>query len=99
MLLLLAHYKMIDDDNALQYVSSLGALAIVISHRFRFGDLLRRRETTGYVEDLVNLDRVRSLLRMITCRKRFAAIREERAAALRAQQHGKFFLQNKHLED
>ncbi|KAG9016762.1 calcium channel protein [Tulasnella sp. 427] len=69
MLLLLAHYKIIDDNSAL-----------------RLDEMLQRRVTTEYVEDLVNLDRVRSLLRMIACRRRYLALREEQAAALRAEQ-------------
>lgn len=69
MLLLLAHYKIIDDNSAL-----------------KLDEMLQRRATTEYVEDLVNLDRVRSLLRMIACRRRYLAIREEQAAARRAEQ-------------
>ncbi|KAG8944623.1 calcium channel protein [Tulasnella sp. 424] len=69
MLLLLAHYKIIDDNLAL-----------------RLDEMLQRRVTTEYVEDLVNLDRVRSLLRMIACRRRYLAMREQQAAALRAEQ-------------
>ncbi|KAG8895553.1 calcium channel protein, partial [Tulasnella sp. 403] len=64
MLLLLAHHKIIDDQNAL-----------------RLDELLHRRATTDYVTDLVNLDRVRSLLRMIACRRRYLAYREAQAAA------------------
>lgn len=54
--------------------------------------MLQRRVTTEYVEDLVNLDRVRSLLRMIACRRRYLAIREEQAAARRAEQGSRRFL-------
>lgn len=53
--------------------------------------MLQRRVTTEYVEDLVNLDRVRSLLRMIACRRRYLAIREEQAAARRAEQGSRRF--------
>lgn len=50
--------------------------------------MLRRRDTTEYVTDLVNYDRVRSLLRMIACRRRYLAQREAQAAARRAETQG-----------
>lgn len=54
MLLMLAHYKLIDDEKAL-----------------RVEDLLVRRARNERVDDLVNLDRVRGLIRTIYWRKRF----------------------------
>jgi len=60
MLLLLAHYKLIDDDEAL-----------------RVDELLLRRTTIDYVTDRMNLDRVRSLLRMIYHRRKYLALRQE----------------------
>ncbi|KDQ07800.1 hypothetical protein BOTBODRAFT_591897 [Botryobasidium botryosum FD-172 SS1] len=62
MLLLLAHYKLIDDDEAL-----------------RVDELLLRRTTIDYVTDRMNLDRVRSLLRMIYHRRKYLALREEQS--------------------
>ena len=40
---------------------------------FRLNELVRRRMVTEHVHDLVNLDRVRSLLRMTHHRRRFLA--------------------------
>ncbi|KAF9647780.1 hypothetical protein BDM02DRAFT_3187683 [Thelephora ganbajun] len=54
MLLLLAHYKLIVDRDALV-----------------LKDLVVRTETNKLVTDLVNLDRVKSLLKMIIYRRRF----------------------------
>ncbi len=71
MLLLLAHYKIIDDESAL-----------------RFEETLNRRATTEHVMDRVNYDRVRALLKMITCRRRFLAQREAKALAARQDAHG-----------
>ncbi|KAA1473328.1 hypothetical protein DENSPDRAFT_779605 [Dentipellis sp. KUC8613] len=66
MLRLLAHHKLIVDEDAL-----------VIK------DLAIRNETNKLVTDLVNLDRVRSLLKTIAYRRRFLAERETfRRAAL-----------------
>lgn len=62
MLLMLAHYKLIDDEKAL-----------------RVDELLVRRAQNERVEDLVNLDRVRGLIRTIYWRNRFL---EYRAKAL-----------------
>lgn len=39
--------------------------------------MLRRQTTVDYVTDRVNLDRVRSLLKMIYHRRRYLAIKEE----------------------
>lgn len=41
------------------------------------------------VDELVDRDRVLSLLKMIACRRRYAREREAKAAALRAEQQGK----------
>ncbi|KAG9004060.1 calcium channel protein [Tulasnella sp. JGI-2019a] len=71
MLLLLAHYKMINDDIALQV-----------------NEMIDRRDTTIMVDELVDRDRVLSLLKMIACRRRYASEREAEAAALRAEQQG-----------
>ncbi|ORX40063.1 Ion transport protein-domain-containing protein [Kockovaella imperatae] len=54
MLMMLAHYRLIDDEKALL-----------------LDDLLARREKKERVTDLVNLDRVRGLLRTIYWRRRF----------------------------
>jgi len=72
MLLLLAHYKLIVDRDALVYVCYR-----VVTRRLsrlypsRLKDLVVRTETNKLVTDLVNLDRVRSLLKMIIYRRRF----------------------------
>lgn len=58
MLLMLSHYKLIDDEKALQV-----------------DDLLIRRAKMERVEDLVNLDRVRGLLRTIYWRRKFVQSR------------------------
>ena len=71
-LLLLAHYKLIVDRDALVCVfhqeiyCKLGCL-----HLCRLKDLVVRTETNKLVTDLVNLDRVKSLLKMIIYRRRF----------------------------
>jgi len=44
-------------------------------------DLVVRTEVNKLVTDLVNLDRVRSLLRSLTCRRRFLRYLEEKRAA------------------
>ncbi|WWD18487.1 hypothetical protein CI109_102939 [Kwoniella shandongensis] len=71
MLMMLAHYKLIDDEKALQ-----------------LDDLLVRRAKTERVTDLVNLDRVRGLLRTIYWRRRFLATRDERKRTLNAEAEG-----------
>ncbi|KAG8875562.1 calcium channel protein [Tulasnella sp. 331] len=71
MLLLLAHYKMINDETALQV-----------------DEMISRRDTTAIVDELVDRDRVLSLLKMIACRRRYAREREAEAAAFRAEQQG-----------
>lgn len=45
----------------------------------RLKDLVVRTETNKLVTDLVDLDRVRSLLKMISHRRRFLAYRRSRA--------------------
>lgn len=54
----------------------------------RLDDLLVRREKTERVTDLVNLDRVRGLLRTIYWRRRFLARRDERRRTLNAEAEG-----------
>ncbi|KAK8858595.1 hypothetical protein IAR55_002824 [Kwoniella newhampshirensis] len=71
MLMMLAHYKLIDDEKALQ-----------------LDDLLVRRAKTERVTDLVNLDRVRGLLRTIYWRRRFLNSRDERRRTLNAEADG-----------
>jgi hypothetical protein len=48
----------------------------------RLDDLLDRRAKTERVTDLVNLDRVRGLLRTIYCRRRYLRLRDERRRAI-----------------
>ncbi|EIW66778.1 hypothetical protein TREMEDRAFT_40774 [Tremella mesenterica DSM 1558] len=71
MLMMLSHYKLIDDEKALL-----------------LDDLLIRRAKTDRVTDLVNLERVRGLLRTIWCRKRFLVAREENRRALNGEAMG-----------
>lgn len=54
----------------------------------RLDDLLARREKTERVTDLVNLDRVRGLLRTIYWRRRFLRSRDERRRILNAEAQG-----------
>ena len=56
--------------------------------RYRLNDLLVRRARTERVTDLVNLDRVRGLLRTIYWRRRFLASRDERSRTLNAEAEG-----------
>ncbi|KAL7424030.1 calcium channel protein [Cryptotrichosporon argae] len=71
MLMMLAHYKLIDDEKALL-----------------LDDLLVRRAKTERVTDLVNLDRVRGLLRTIYWRRRFLAARDEKRRTLALHAEG-----------
>lgn len=59
MLLLLAHYKLIDDEQALG-----------------LDELVDRRELMQHVEDRIETERIRGILRQIWLRRRFLAIRE-----------------------
>ncbi|KAG9101606.1 calcium channel protein [Ceratobasidium sp. 370] len=68
MLLLLAHYKLINDEEA---------LTVVESHR--------RKITTNHVTELMNLDRVRSTLKMVYHRRNYLQIREQLEAERRAR--------------
>lgn len=79
MLILLAHYKLIEDDSALRSVSHLfmSFETVLWKHCYSLDEMLQRRTTTEYVTDTVNLDRVQSLLKMIYYRRRFVAHREE----------------------
>ena len=49
-------------------------------------DLVVRTEVNKLVTDLVNLDRVRSLLRSLTCRRRFLRLLEEKRKAAQLEQ-------------
>jgi len=49
----------------------------------RVDEIIRRRAITEQVEDRVNLDKVRSLFRMIYCRKKFLAKMEEKRCGWR----------------
>lgn len=77
MLLMLAHHKLIDDREALRLVC-----AIVSGSSLNFlcslKELVTRTEINKFVNDLVNLDRVRSLLKTIYYRRQFRAIMEEK---------------------
>ncbi|PWN36130.1 uncharacterized protein FA14DRAFT_160990 [Meira miltonrushii] len=59
MLLLLAHYKLIDDEQALG-----------------LDELVDRRDLMQLVEDRIETERIRGILRQIWLRRRFLAIRE-----------------------
>jgi len=82
MLTLLAHHKLIVDAEALVYV--LLQLFFLLYHRLislpRLHDLVTRTETNRLVTDLVNLDRVRSLLKTISHRRRFLSHLERKRA-------------------
>ena len=52
----------------------------VIIFSSRLHDLVARAETNKLVADLVNLDRVRSLLKTISLRKQFLTWREKKRA-------------------
>ncbi|KAL1918646.1 uncharacterized protein VTP21DRAFT_2668 [Calcarisporiella thermophila] len=67
MLLMLAHYKLVDDGKSLLV-----------------DEILRRKQKLERVEDLVNLDRVRGLLRTLFTRRKFQkmlALRRQRLTA------------------
>ncbi|KAG8696332.1 calcium channel protein [Ceratobasidium sp. 394] len=68
MLLLLAHHKLINDDEA---------LTVVEGHR--------RKITTKHVTELMNLDRVRSTLKMVYHRRNYLQIREKLEAERRVR--------------
>ena len=55
---------------------------------FRLDDLLMRRAKIERVTDLVNLDRVRGLLRTVYWRRRFLTSRDERRRILNAEAEG-----------
>lgn len=59
MLLLLAHYKLVDDEQALS-----------------LDELVERRDLMQLVEDRIETERIRGILRQIWLRRRFLAIRE-----------------------
>jgi hypothetical protein len=62
-----------------------------LTHFRSLKDLVIRTETNKLVTDLVNLDRVRSLLKMISHRRRFLAHREQQLR-MRMEQHGESLL-------
>jgi hypothetical protein len=84
--LLLCHYKLIDDEQALKYVLIPLPLRDCpgIYVCCRLNELVRRRMVTDHVHDLVILDRVRSSLQMVYHRRRFLAhLERKREAELR----------------
>ena len=58
----------------------------------RVDEMLHRQPTAEYVTDRVNLDRVRSLLRMIYLRRRYVAWKEQQAQQKRAETMGSFLI-------
>lgn len=76
MLMMLAHHKLIVDREALVLAYSFAYSVRCTDTICSLKDLVVRTETNKLVTDLVNLDRVRSLLRMITLRRRFLAHRD-----------------------
>jgi hypothetical protein len=89
MLLLLAHHKLIVDRDALVFVLFFVHLPSLVTLYSSLNDLVTRTETNKLVTDLVNLDRVRSLLKMISCKKRFLA-HKANAHLRRMEQQGDF---------
>lgn len=84
MLLLLAHHKLIDDNKALRQV--LSVLTKTYSHlQSRVEEAHRRKITTDHVTELVNLDRVRSLLKMVYHRRNYLHYREQLEADRRVK--------------
>jgi hypothetical protein len=88
MLLLLAHYKLIVDRDALVSVTNRSRFCSN-THVFpnSLPDLIIRTETNKLVTDRVNLDRVRSLLKRISRRRRFQAYMDEVEAEKKGQHH------------
>lgn len=84
MLLLLAHHKLIVDREALVYVSAQVGAYVLLINPLSLKDLVVRTETNKLVTDLVDFDRVQSLLLMILYRRRYLAQREQ----ARMQQYG-----------
>lgn len=75
MLILLAHYRLIEDERALQYVRRL-SLALVQETDpcfYRLDELAKRRRKQDLVTTWVDMDRVNSFLRMVVLRRRFLA--------------------------
>jgi voltage-dependent calcium channel len=91
MLFMLAHHKLIVDRDALVYVDTSCLLATLTESYCSLKDLVIRTETNKLVTDLVNLDRVRSLLKMISHRRRFLSHREQ-LRMMRMGQQGNFDL-------
>jgi hypothetical protein len=81
MLFLLAHYKLIKDEDALQYVRRVIQL-------IRLDDLIARRAKLERIDDLVNLDRVRGLLKTVYWRRRFIQHRDQQKRTLNAEADG-----------
>lgn len=83
MLTLLAHHKLIVDAEALVWVSDAISQTMILTkpHLNSLHDLVARTETNKLVTDLVNLDRVRSLLKTISHRRRFLKYLENKQRA------------------
>ncbi|KAN0062969.1 calcium channel protein [Thecaphora frezii] len=60
MLLILAHHKLVNDNDALG-----------------LEELIQRRELVERVDDQVNLERVRGVMKMVYCRRKFLAMRAQ----------------------
>jgi hypothetical protein len=85
MLMLLAHYKLIEDEEALQSVPLSNVTTRLM---IRLDDLLMRRAKKERVTDLVNFDRVRGFLRTIYWRRKFLAHRENQQRTLNGHGEG-----------
>lgn len=77
MLRLIAHYRLIDDDSALQYVRLVAWYCLPLSAHTcffildRMDELAARRRKQQMVSVRVDTDRVNSFLRMVVLRRRF----------------------------
>ena len=78
MLTLLAHYKLIVDREALVYATPPFQVVCLLTFTRRLKDLVIRTEVNRDVTDLVHLDRVRSLLKMVSLRRRYLRERDMR---------------------
>lgn len=76
MLLMLAHHKLIDDREALRYDCSYLSKQLGTNGSYSLKELVTRTEINKFVNDLVDLDRVRSLLKTIYYRRQYQAQRE-----------------------
>jgi hypothetical protein len=91
MLLMLAHHKLIIDRDALMYVALFPSILTLLTLIPSLKDLVVRTERNKLVTDLVNLDRVRSLMKMISFRRRFLVYKEQLRMS-RMQQQGSLLL-------